>query len=603
MSGKNHAWCLVVVQTGSMGMRPSAGANASSLAWRSDKKMTVPGLLGGTACQGPAGMLVAAYFDSVRTRRLPPLGFGARLGLATSALVVLVCIVQSWILAQRGLDHVRRQLIETGRNASEQLAGEVGATILSGNLDRLRELAGHARARSGVQYARLFDRHGLLLVSAGDPPTGAPPPGAAAAPAGPIAVGADLWEFQAPILVAEPRPRQLHAPAALVPGERAGTVAVGVSLEALQALRRRTFTTATLFAALFTPIAVLGAVLLTRAITRPLTVLASAADAIARGDFHTTVEVRTRDEIGRLARSFNAMVESLTRSRAALEEKVAELERANRLKSEFLATVSHELRTPLNVIIGYVEMLADPTGGRLDEEQTTMIAAIDRYSRLQLDLITNVLDFARLSSGQISFQVERFALAPLLAEIEALHARRLQNPRLALTVTVDPDLPMFETDRVKLQEIVHNLVDNAVKFTEAGRITLVARAGSDSSRVVIEVGDTGPGIPAEDLDTIFDAFHQVGESSTRRTNGVGLGLSIVKQLANALGGTVSVTSRIGEGSTFRIDVPCCLRAPGAPTPEAVPAAVVALDKVTRNVARLPRRPRGAGSRTTRSATK
>ncbi len=584
-------------------MRPSAGANASSLAWRSDKKMTVPGLLGGTGLPRPRGHARCCLLRFVRTRRLPSLGFGARLGLATSALVVLVCTVQSWILAQRGLDHVRGQLIETGRNASEQLASEVGATILSGNLDRLRELAGHARARSGVQYARLFDRHGLLLVSAGDPPTGAPPPGAATAPAGPIAVGADLWEFQAPILVAEPRPRQLHAPAALVPGERAGTVAVGVSLEALQALRRRTFTTATLFAALFTPIAVLGAVLLTRAITRPLTVLASAADAIARGDFHTTVEVRTRDEIGRLARSFNAMVESLTRSRAALEEKVAELERANRLKSEFLATVSHELRTPLNVIIGYVEMLADPTGGRLDEEQATMIAAIDRYSRLQLDLITNVLDFARLSSGQISFQVERFALAPLLAEIEALHARRLQNPQLALTVTVDPDLPMFETDRVKLQEIVHNLVDNAVKFTEAGRITLVARAGSDSSRVVIEVCDTGPGIPAEDLDSIFDAFHQVGESSTRRTGGVGLGLSIVKQLVNALGGTVSVTSRIGEGSTFRIDVPCCLRAPGAPTPEAVPAAVVALDNVTRNVARLPRRSRAAGSRTTRSATK
>src|SRR5205823_4428592 len=147
----------------------------------------------------------------------------------------------------------------------------------------------------------------------------------------------------------------------------------------------------------------------------------------------------------------------------------------------------HELRTPLNVIIGYVEMLADPTGGRLDEEQTTMIAAIDRYSRLQLDLITNVLDFARLSSGQISFQVERFALAPLLAEIEALHARRLQNPRLALTLTVDPDLPMFETDRVKLQEIVHNLVDNAVKFTEAGRVAVVAHAERGSGRVVIEV--------------------------------------------------------------------------------------------------------------------
>src|SRR5207245_1777387 len=149
-------------------------------------------------------MLVAAY-DCVRIRLFPRLGFGARLGLATSALVVLVCIVQSWILAQRGLEHLRQHLIETGRNASAQLASEVGATILTGSVDRLRELADQARARSGVRYARFFDRHGLLLVSAGNPPTGAPPAAAAAAPAGPIAVGADFWEFQAPILVAEPR--------------------------------------------------------------------------------------------------------------------------------------------------------------------------------------------------------------------------------------------------------------------------------------------------------------------------------------------------------------------------------------------------------------
>src|SRR5437016_13409345 len=120
-------------------------------------------------------MLVAAYPDSVRIRLPPPLGFGARLGLATSALVVLVCIVQSWILAQRGLEHLRQHLIETGRNASAQLATEGGATILTGSADRLRELADQAPARSGVGYARFFDRHGLLLVSAGNPPTGAPP--------------------------------------------------------------------------------------------------------------------------------------------------------------------------------------------------------------------------------------------------------------------------------------------------------------------------------------------------------------------------------------------------------------------------------------------
>src|SRR5207253_5103233 len=397
-------------------------------------------------------MLVAAYPDCVRIRLFPRLGFGARLGLATSALVVLVCIVQSWILAQSGLGHLRQHLIETGRNASVQLASEAGATILTGSVDRLRELADQARARSGVRYARFFDRHGLLLVSAGNPPTGAPPAAAADAPAGPIAVGADFWEFQAPILVAEPRARQLHAPAALVAGGRAGTVAVGISRESLQILQRRTVTTAALFTALFIVVAVLAAVVLTRAITRPLTALASAADAIARGDLHAKVEVPTHDEIGRLARSFNAMVESLTGSRAALEEKVAELERANRLKSEFLATVSHELRTPLNVIIGYAEMLADAS---LNDEEAKMLAAIRRYSTLQLDLITNVLDLSRLSSGRVSFQVERFTIAALLADVTSAFA----GAHVPVTMAVDPAVDELVTDRIKLHEIVRNLVE------------------------------------------------------------------------------------------------------------------------------------------------
>src|SRR5207249_3387091 len=162
------------------------------------------------------------------------------------------------------------------------------------------------------------------------------------------------------------------------------------------------------------------------------------------------------------------------------------------------------------------------------------------------------------------------------------------------TTRVDPRTPELDTDRVKLQEIVRNLVDNAVKFTEDGTVSVSARPGDELGRVTIEVTDTGTGIAPEDVGSIFDAFHQLGESSTRRTGGVGLGLSIVKQLTEALGGMVSVTSRLGEGSTFRVDIPRAL--PGLTT-EATPAAVVALDDVTRNVATLParaRRPRVAG---------
>jgi signal transduction histidine kinase len=532
---------------------------------------------------------VTAALTPRRWRGLFPLGFTTRLGLATSALIVLVSVAQSWILAQRDQAHVRSYLTERGRTISEYLAREAGSSLRSGRLDTLRQLAEQARAEKGVVYGRFFDRHGLMIVSVGSAPGNAAPPRPARAGevVGPIPIGTDVWEFQAPVVAVDLAGHRratsgfTSARLAAAPGEPAGTVAIGISLESLDALRRRTFTAATFSTALFNLLAVLGAVLLARAITRPLHALATAADTIARGDFNARVEVSGGDELGGLARSFNAMVESLARSRTALEEKVSELQKANRLKSEFLATISHELRTPLNVIIGYVEMLNEGGGGSLSPQQTEMLGAIRRYSKLQLDLITNVLDFSRLSSGKISFHVERFALAPLLTEVQALHGARMRNPRLGLVVTVAPDVPALETDRIKLQEIVRNLVDNAVKFTEQGTIAVSARRGEEPGTVTIEVRDTGPGIRPEDVRSIFDPFHQIGESSTRRTGGVGLGLSIVKQLVEALGGTVSVTSQLGHGSTFRVDLPC--RLPGRDEQ----TAVAALDDVTRNALTLP----------------
>jgi signal transduction histidine kinase len=506
------------------------------------------------------------------------LGFAARLGLATSALIVVVCVTQSWILARRDLDYVRRYLTDRGRSAGEQLAIDAETAMLTGRVGVLRQLADQARIRNGITYARFFDRQGLLLVSTG-----------------PIASGDDTWEFRAPVVIhdpAKPRSRLPFVPAA--GGEVAGTVAVGISLEPLEALRRRTVTTATLVTTLFTLIAVLGAVLLARAITRPLKAIAAAAHALARGDLAVRADASSDDEIGRLAASFNAMVDGVRQSHTALEQKVAELEEANRLKAEFVATVSHELRTPLNVIIGYADMLAE--GTELSDEQATMIGAIRRYSTLQRDLITNVLDFSRLSSGRVSFHVERFPLAPLLQEVQALHAGRARTPAVRLTVAAETAIGTIETDRVKLLEVLHNLVDNALKFTEAGTVAVVARAGPGPDRVTIEVRDSGAGIPAGELGTIFEPFRQVGASSTRETGGVGLGLSIVKQLVDALGGKVSVASRLGEGSTFRVELPC--RLPGAPerTDEPLPAAVVALDEVNRNAAAFPTRAHPLGTR-------
>jgi signal transduction histidine kinase len=462
------------------------------------------------------------------------LGFAARLGLATSALIVVVCVTQSWILARRDLDYVRRYLTDRGRTASEQLAREAETAMLAGRVGTLRQLADQARIRSGIAYARFFDRQGLLLVSTG-----------------PIAGDAETWEFKAPIVVHDPaEPRSRLPFAAPAGGEVAGTVAVGISFEPLQALRRRTLTTATLFTTLFTLIAVLGAVLLARAITRPLKAIATAADALARGDLAVRADASSDDEIGRLAASFNAMVDGVRQSHTALEEKVTELEEANRLKAEFVATVSHELRTPLNVIIGYADMLAEDT--ELSDEQAAMVSAIRRYSTLQRDLITNVLDFSRLSSGRVSFHVERFPLLPLLQEVQALHGGRARTPAVRLTVAAETAIGSVETDRVKLLEILHNLVDNALKFTRPGD-TVELRASEDVPWVTVEVADTGPGITEEDLPHLGEELYR-GACGTG-VEGSGLGLALARAIATRHGGILTIRSRAGQGTAVTVRLP------------------------------------------------
>jgi signal transduction histidine kinase len=527
----------------------------------------------------PTWFSVPTPTASAATRVILPTGFAARLAVATSVLVVVACVAQSWLLARHDLDHIRSYLVDRGRSLVAQLAQDATRTISENDLEAMQRLVDQTRAASGVVYARVLDEQGLLLAAAGQPSASAAHGASAVDSSAPIPVGSDVWEFRASLGITD----EPASPAVVL-----GTAAVGISLEPLAALRRGRLTSATVFALLSALLGVLGAGLLARAMTRPLRALVDATDRISRGDFAARVAVGGPDEVGHLAGSFNAMAESIARSRTAIEEKVRELERANHLKSEFMATVSHELRTPLNVILGYTEMLVGGAGGDVSPEQAEMLATIERYSRDQLELITSILDFTRLSSGKVSLNVERFALVPLLREIETQQRVRLSGKDVGLSVTVDPEVGEVETDRVKLQEICRNLVDNAVKFTEAGTISVRAYLAG-SGWLAIDVADSGPGIPPEDVESVFEAFHQLGESSTRSTGGVGLGLSIVRQLAEALGGSVSVSSKVGEGSVFRVVIPC------VPVEQAAArdsSATAALDAASRNTAALREHPPG-----------
>jgi signal transduction histidine kinase len=205
-------------------------------------------------------------------------------------------------------------------------------------------------------------------------------------------------------------------------------------------------------------------------------------------------------------------------------------------------------------------MLREDTDGPLTAGQRAQIETVRRYSLLQLELITDVLDFSRLASGKASLHVERFDLRPLLDEMLAIYAARALDGGVRMVAEVAADVPILETDRVKLQEVLRNLVDNALKFTTAGAVIVTATRTAEGERLAIDVRDTGVGIAADDVPHVFDPFYQVGRSSTRTTGGVGLGLSIARQLVALLGGEVSLTSTLGAGSTFRVEIPLRLAA-------------------------------------------
>lgn len=238
-----------------------------------------------------------------------------------------------------------------------------------------------------------------------------------------------------------------------------------------------------------------------------------------------------------------------------LTEAKAQAEAASRAKSRFLAIISHELRTPLNAIIGMSDMLFRT---RLDDDQFDMARTIHLSGQALLSLIDSVLDFSRIEAGKTVIVSETIDLHRNLAELVAVLRHQATEKGLLLQVELGPEVPpVVQADWPHIRQVLTNLLANAVKFTEGGRIALrvLARETTAGARLVFHVEDTGVGIPEEKLGVIFDAFAQAEDTVNRRFGGTGLGLAISRQLTELMGGTLSVRSRVGEGSCFSFDLP------------------------------------------------
>ena len=241
-------------------------------------------------------------------------------------------------------------------------------------------------------------------------------------------------------------------------------------------------------------------------------------------------------------------------SRLEAEAARAEAEKASRAKSDFLAVMSHELRTPLNAIDGYAELLELGVRGPISDAQRDDIKRIRRSQKHLLSLINDVLNFVRLDAGKVRYEIREFPLAEVIAGVEVITAPQLRARELEFVRENCDDEVLVRADRDKVEQILVNLMTNAIKFTMPnGRITLECE--QVGGRVFARVRDTGRGIPDDKLAVIFEPFVQVSRSAGAPGEGVGLGLAISRDLSRAMGGDLSVQSRVGEGSTFTLVLP------------------------------------------------
>ncbi len=266
-----------------------------------------------------------------------------------------------------------------------------------------------------------------------------------------------------------------------------------------------------------------------------------------------------RDESGTLvgfAKITRDLTERMEAQQRALDDtrRLAEVEALSRAKSQFLASMSHELRTPLNAIGGYAELIEMGLGGSVTDQQREYLTRIRGSQQHLLRIINDLLNYSRIESGKLAYEQEQVPLSAVIEAVTTMIGPQAANKRIKLDTPPSRDNSVALADRLKVEQIVLNLLTNAVKFTPpSGRVTVACR--TDGERVLLTVADTGPGIPAERLDDIFEPFVQLGRSLSSGHEGAGLGLAISRDLARAMHGDVMVESAAGKGATFTLSLP------------------------------------------------
>ena len=285
---------------------------------------------------------------------------------------------------------------------------------------------------------------------------------------------------------------------------------------------------------------IVTSLLINRSITRPLSILEKKTQDIGKGNFKEDLTISSPPELAALAGSFNLMCNKLNE--------------LDKMKSDFFSSVTHELRTPLSTIKMGIVLLQEGIEGPLTEGQRGLLKVLEKETLLLVAQVNSLLDLSKMEAGMMRFQLERKNIGPLIDQTVEEMGPLVEAKKLSLEVLVTDGLPALNMDSERMLQALRNIIGNAVKFTpEKGRVRISARPADHE--VEVSVADTGPGIPAGNLITIFEKFQQVTAAGSHPVKGTGLGLAIAKQIITLHGGKIWAESELGRGSTFIFVLP------------------------------------------------